>query len=360
MIRNDLPRSLIDNPMLDRWVQFEGEGLVRLGTGKVELGQGVLTALSQIAAEELEVEPGRITIVSGETGRSPEEGFTAGSQSIEASGGAIRLVCAEVRQMAVAQAADRIGCRAEAVSVQDGHFLRDGQPTALSYWTLADALDLHRPATGSAPIRAPERLRIIGQSLKRVDLPEKLSDAGFIHDLRPEGLLHARILRQPSPGARLLSLDEPRIQRAAGAPITILRVNDFLAFAADDEAAADRALIAAQHAAAWDGASPATPAHADPRFLLGLPTIDRTVTAPARTAFAPRRPRGRGHLHPPLHRPRLDRPELRPRALGRGRADRLVAHPGRRPAAQLDRPRAAARPGRRHRPPPPRRRLLRP
>ena len=118
MIRNDLPRSLIDNKLLDRWVQFEGDGEVRLGTGKVELGQGVLTALRQIAAEELDVEPGRITVVSGETGRSPEEGFTAGSQSIEASGGAIRLVCAEVRQIAVAQAADRIGCHAGAVSVE--------------------------------------------------------------------------------------------------------------------------------------------------------------------------------------------------------------------------------------------------
>ena len=287
MIRNDLPRGLVDNPNLDQWVGFEREGMVRLGTGKVELGQGVLTALRQIAAEELDVEPGRITVVSGETGRSPEEGFTAGSQSIEASGGAIRLACAEVRQIAVALAAEQIGCGAEQVWVEDGQFLREGTPTALSYWSLADALDLHRAATGSAPVRPSAQLRVVGQSLQRTDLPEKLCGAGFIHDLRPEGMLHARVLRQPHRGARLLSLDEARVQRGGGAQVTIVRIGDFLAVAADDEAVADRALEAAGHAATWEGASDARPEHADPRYLQTLPAIDRVVTAAGRTEYTP-------------------------------------------------------------------------
>ena len=283
MIRNDLPRSLVDNPMLDQWVQFDPHGRVRLGTGKVELGQGVLTALRQIAAEELEVAPDRITVISGETGSSPEEGFTAGSLSIQISGGAIRLVCAEIRQIAAASAADQIGCRAAELSVVDGEFLLREKATGLSYWTLAGALDLHRPATGSAAPRPPEQLRVIGQSLPRSDLPEKLCGPGFIHDLRPDGLLHARVLRQPYPGAQLQSIDTARIERAAGAPITVIRSGEFLAMAAEDEAVADRALEAARVAALWQGSSNAEPTHADPRHLLGLRCIDRVVTVPART-----------------------------------------------------------------------------
>jgi CO/xanthine dehydrogenase Mo-binding subunit len=286
MIRNDLPRSLIDNPTLDRWVGFEGAGGVRLGTGKVELGQGVLTALRQIAAEELQVEPDRIRVVSGETGTAPEEGMTAGSQSIEASGGSIRLVCAEVRAMAAAAAAARLGCSEVELSLDDGHFLRNGRPSGESYWTLADRLDLGRHATGSvAPLPAGQH-RIIGRSVPRIDLPDKLCGPGFIHDLRPDGLVHARVLRTPSRGARIASVDAERIQRAAGAPLTIVRIDDFLAFVADDEAAAERALEAAAGAVTWSGVTAGQPSDADPRHLLTLPTIDRVVTAPGRAASA--------------------------------------------------------------------------
>src|SRR5204863_447476 len=84
--------------LLDRWVGFESDRTVRVRTGKVELGQGVLTALAQIAAEELDVPPQRVRLVSGVTAQAPNEGYTAGSRSIEESGGAIRLVCAEVRK----------------------------------------------------------------------------------------------------------------------------------------------------------------------------------------------------------------------------------------------------------------------
>ena len=85
----ELPKSLIDNPLLATWIGFEEGGRVRLATGKVEIGQGVLTALAQIAAEELDVAPERLRIVSGETPTSPSEGFTSGSNSVAVSGSAV-------------------------------------------------------------------------------------------------------------------------------------------------------------------------------------------------------------------------------------------------------------------------------
>ena len=86
MIANTLPQSLIDNPLLSQWVGFEEPGRVRVATGKVEIGQGILTALTQIAVEELAVAPAQVRIVSGETDVSPVEGFTSGSYSIAVGG----------------------------------------------------------------------------------------------------------------------------------------------------------------------------------------------------------------------------------------------------------------------------------
>src|SRR5258708_14348697 len=94
-----LPPLLAANPRLDQWVRFPSPGNVTVSTGRVEIGQGVLTAMLQIAAEELEVAPDRILLQTGDTDLTPNEGYTAGSQSIQFGGVALRLACAEVRAL---------------------------------------------------------------------------------------------------------------------------------------------------------------------------------------------------------------------------------------------------------------------
>ena len=83
--------------MLDAWIRINADGTATVFTGKVELGQGIVTALAQIAAEELDLPLARVSMISGDTGRTPNEGMTAGSQSIENSGTALRMAAAEVR-----------------------------------------------------------------------------------------------------------------------------------------------------------------------------------------------------------------------------------------------------------------------
>jgi len=97
-----LPGSLQTNRTLDAWLRINADSSVTVFTGKVELGQGIVTALAQIAAEELEVPLARVTMISGDTGRTPNEGQTAGSQSIEQSGTALRMAGAEVRACSLA------------------------------------------------------------------------------------------------------------------------------------------------------------------------------------------------------------------------------------------------------------------
>ncbi len=172
-----LPGPLADNPRLDRWVTFPAPGQVTVGTGRVELGQGVLTAMAQIAADELGVAMERITIRSGDTEFTPNEGYTAGSLSIQFGGVAMRQACADVRSLFIEQAAKVLGSDAGELSIRDGAVLRSGSPTGQDYWTLAGAVDLAVKATGAGKPKAvadfrndrPQQRapRFAGQDLRR-------------------------------------------------------------------------------------------------------------------------------------------------------------------------------------------------
>src|SRR5437588_4662186 len=237
-----LPKNLVDNPRLDHWVGFEPDRTVRLSTGKVELGQGVLTALVQVAAEELDVPPARIRLVSGVTGQAPNEGYTAGSRSIEESGGSIRLVCAEVRGLFVDHIAGVLDCPRAELAIRDGAVLRNGVPTGFDYWSPNGKTDLARPATGTAPVKRPAEFRVIGGNLARVDLPAKITGSAFVHDMAPAGVKHARVGRQPRRGPQPKPIDEAAVRRRPRDRGERCRDGDFLAVVADDETIAMQAV----------------------------------------------------------------------------------------------------------------------
>src|SRR5207253_3854224 len=136
-----VPPLLAANPRLDRWVGFPAPGRVTVSTGRVEIGQGVLTAMLQIAAEELDVAPERIRLETGDTDLTPNEGYTAGSQSIQFGGVALRLACAEVRSLFLDHAAAKFGCTPADLAVRDGAILHRGAPIGQDYWSLASAVD---------------------------------------------------------------------------------------------------------------------------------------------------------------------------------------------------------------------------
>jgi CO/xanthine dehydrogenase Mo-binding subunit len=277
MIANTLPQSLVDNPLLSHWIGFEQQGRVRVATGKVEIGQGIVTALAQIAAEELDVAPERLRIVSGETDASPSEGFTSGSYSIAVGGAAMRLACAEVRSLFLQHMADKLACSRNDLAIEDGRFLRAGRDTGFDYWSVAGEVDLRRKATGAAPVKLPAQYRVVGRNLPRLDLPAKITGASFIHDIMPDNVLHARVLRRPWRGARLQSLDEAAVRKAAQAPIDILREGDLVAFTADEELAAMRAAEAARRLAVWAGGLPVPSEMNDPAWLKTQPSRARVV-----------------------------------------------------------------------------------
>lgn len=278
MIANTLPKSLLDNPRLDRWLRFLPDGRLRVSVGKVEIGQGIVTALAQIAADELDVPLSRIDMLSGDTDEAPDEGSTSSSLSMEVGGASLRLVCAETRALFLAAAAERLGTTPRALAVSLGAFTEAGRPTGLSYWTLAPAVSLAREATGSAAPKPRSAHAVIGRSVPRLDLPGKLAGGGFVHDLAFPGMLHARVIRQPRPGASIGRIDEAAIRKAA--PAEILRRGDFLALLSPSETVARRAAVAAAQHASWEGADALSPEMGEAIWLRGQPSDDRRVGAP--------------------------------------------------------------------------------
>ncbi|MFP6699292.1 MAG: molybdopterin cofactor-binding domain-containing protein [Alphaproteobacteria bacterium] len=276
---NQLPASVAINPRFDTWLRFQAGRTVRVATGKVEIGQGVVTALSQIAAEELDLDLAQVVMLSGDSDAGPNERYTSSSLSIMDSGAAIRAVCAEARALLAARAALRLNCAVEQLTVAEGVFAVDGAASGVTYWDLADEIDWTQAATGTAAPKDAKDYRIVGKSIPRDDLAEKLTGGAFIHDWLPDDLLHARILRQPGPGAVLQELDEAAIKRAAGGT-EVLRSANFVAFVGADEQAVEAAAAIAPGLAQWHGAPSISPGQQEADWLRGQASDDRRYGAP--------------------------------------------------------------------------------
>lgn len=287
-----LPQLLIDNPRLDQWVSFRADGKAVVSTGRVEIGQGVLTAMIQIAADELDIPPDRIVLQSGDTARTPNEGFTAGSQSIQFGGVALRLACAEIKLLFLEHVAAQRHLPLADLAVNDGAITCRGRPTGDDYWTLAAAVDLTGRASARAMPKAAANHAIVGRNAPRVDLAAKLfGEEAFIHDMTLDGMLHARVVRQPGRTASIVSIDEAAIRRGVKEPIEILRSGNFLAIVGADETAVEAAAAKAPAHVTWDGIEPISAIREDAHSLLQQPSIDRVIGTP----LPDTPPRGRHH-----------------------------------------------------------------
>ncbi|MDE1566606.1 xanthine dehydrogenase family protein molybdopterin-binding subunit [Aquabacter sp. P-9] len=244
-----LPGSLRTNPTLGRWLRLTPDGQVHVSPGKVEIGQGILTALATIAADALEVDRARIRMVPPSTAHSPDEGVTSGSLSVQDSGRALRHVGREVRQMLVEMAAVRMGVRPEACRVEDG-IVRGPGNAHVSYFDLAADLFLDRPAAPESASPLPVQAYEAGD-LPRLDTPDKVfGRARFIHDLRLPGMRHGRVVRPLRSGARLV--DVPDIDDLSS-DVQIVRDGNFLGVVGGTEQNLDRAAARLKARAVWEG-----------------------------------------------------------------------------------------------------------
>jgi nicotinate dehydrogenase subunit B len=260
----ELPGSLRQNPVLSDWIQFENEKAV-VRTGKVELGQGISTAIAIIAAEELDLTLDQISVITGRTDSGPNEFITAGSMSIESSGLAMRHAAAEVRGLLVERAAQLFDVDADSLIVDNGVIInRDGNE-GISYWELVrDQGQVNAQATGQHTPKTPDQYHLVGQPAPRLDLAEKVyGGKPFIQDLELTGLHHARVIRPPNLNWSLASIDTDNI----GPEIRLVIDGSFVGVVARDEAAAIEARHQLEQSIVWNQ-SGAVPAMADLRQYL--------------------------------------------------------------------------------------------
>ena len=246
-----LPGALDQARFLDSWIRIDADSKITVFTGKAELGQGIRTPLIQVAAEELNVDPKDITLITADTGRTPDEGFTAGSMSMQNSGTAIRNAAAQVRDLLIAQAATQWNIPADQIKAEKKRIIApDGR--SMGFGEVVVGQFLHVEAQPKSKLKTPDQFSIIGRDVQRVDIPGKVTGGvAYIQDLKLEDMVHARVVRPPSYSATLKALDDTAIRKMPGV-LDVVRDGNFLAVIAEKEYTAIKAMRALQIAAKWD------------------------------------------------------------------------------------------------------------
>ena len=265
-----LPGSLKETPLLNSWVRIDADGSITVFTGKAELGQGIKTALLQVAGEELGTGIERIELVTADTARTPNEGYTSGSHSMPDSATAIRNAAAQVRDILLARAAERFGSDIEHVKLRDGTITSD-EGKSIGVGELVGDVVLHVRAQPTSKLTDPSSYKLIGKPVARVDIPAKVTGGvAYVHDLRLAGMVHARVVRPPGYGAHLLDVDVSKVETLPGV-LKVVRDGSFLAVITEREYQAVTAMRALAQAAHWSDTSALPDPASIYTYLQGLP-----------------------------------------------------------------------------------------
>jgi nicotinate dehydrogenase subunit B len=237
---------------VDGFLAVGADGNVTVYSGKVDLGTGVRTALTQIAAEELDLPIDHIKIIQGDTALTPDQGLTGGSNSIQIGGMQIRQAAATARKALLDIAAQRLGVSVSELSISNGTIMAAGK--SVSFGGLVGGQMFSLKLDKDAPVKNPETYTIVGKSVPRLDIPEKATGRFiFMHDFRVAGMLHGRVVRPLAIGAKLESVDESSVKDVPGL-VAVVRQLDFLGVVATTEWGAIQAARKLKASwSAWEG-----------------------------------------------------------------------------------------------------------
>jgi len=233
--------ELVPKNKVDSFIAVTSDGRIIACNGHVDLGTGLQTAFAQIVAEELDVTLDRVTMILGDTDRTPNQGPTIASASIQASAVPMRQAAAQARQFLVEEAARRLKLPAAQLRVENGVVI--GRNASLSYATLVEGRKFELELSENVVLKDPRTYRIVGQPVARLDIPAKVTGGLiYVHDMRVPGMLHARMVRPTHAGrdsgslvgASFESLDAKSIAHISGI-VKIVRIRDFVGVIAERE-----------------------------------------------------------------------------------------------------------------------------
>jgi nicotinate dehydrogenase subunit B len=239
------PAKAVDKTRVESFVAIQHDGSAIIYTGKVDLGNGSRTAMSQLAADELDLPFERITLVMGDTATTPDQWLTGASTTIAQGGLELRRACATARGVLLARGAARLGAPAEEVSCRDGVvFVKADPARRVAYGELTSGDALQLAVDAKVVLKKHIDYQWIGKPVRRVDIPGKVTgEWEYVHDFRLPGMLHARVIRPDATGAPLQAVDDSAAKKVAGFVRTV-RQGDFLAVLAKTEWGAIKAMRA--------------------------------------------------------------------------------------------------------------------
>ena len=218
---------------INAWIRILGDGRIKVLTGKMELGQGIRIAVAQVAAEELNTNIDLVEVNLAETGVTANEGYTAGSRSIEASAMSIRNAAACAREILKELAAKKLKIDKDKLDLKDGFILNEEQK--FSFFEILDGQQIERNLKIPPEFKAKASRKIVGQPIKRKDISQMVvGKHTFIQDLRFPGMLHARIIRPPSYTSKLKSINENAFSEKEGF-LKLVKIGDFLGVISEEE-----------------------------------------------------------------------------------------------------------------------------
>jgi nicotinate dehydrogenase subunit B len=233
-----LPQSSARNKTVasdevDGFLSIDADGQITVYSGKVDLGTGLRTALTQIAAEELDVQLDRVRLIQGDTALTPDQGATRGSLSIQIGGMQIRQAAATARKALVEMAAGHLGVSATELRIEDGTV--KGSDKSISYAELVGGRTFSLKVDKEAPVKDPASHTIVGKSVRRLDIPPKATGHFmYMQDFGVAGMLHGRVVRPLAIGASLESVDESSVNGVPGL-VKVVREGNFLGVVATTE-----------------------------------------------------------------------------------------------------------------------------
>ena len=231
---------MLDPNELDSFLAIDGDGTVTLFCGKVDLGQGLRIAMRQIAGEELGIGVHKIKYIEGDTELTPDQGRTSGSNGIQRGGMLIRRAAATAREALIALAAQRLNVSAGELVAADGEVRPKNGGAGIRFADLIGTKSFNLKLNSKAPLKDPASYTLVGKPLPRPEVPAKCTGSfTYMQDFSLPNMVHARVIRPPAIGAKLVALDEASIKDLPGAKV--VRIRDFLAVTADDEWTAVRA-----------------------------------------------------------------------------------------------------------------------
>jgi nicotinate dehydrogenase subunit B len=245
------PRDIPEGSQIDAWLQILEDGSVRVLTGKMELGQGLTVAMQQVAGEELNTPPEKIKIVLADTGLTQNEGYTAGSRSMERSAMQVRRAAAAAKAMLISVAAEQWSLPSEQIQLEDGQVVRLDNNKKISFKNLLADRQLEGSITEDVVLKPKDQYEWVGRPISHPDLEKMVrGEALYVQDLRFPGMVHARVVKPKVYGAQLSNWPE-EVRQMPGV-VKVIQNGSFLGVLAKEEFQAVKAMKTLEDGSKWN------------------------------------------------------------------------------------------------------------